>query len=404
MKRPFRRSGELPRWRVAASSVALAALIVGRSPANAATPTLVISPVQAAPGQTVTASGTEWDEGLGDVRVFAGGSDLLKPAAALATVPPQSGAFATPLTVPELSAGGYRFVACQRCGDVDGYPSASFEFTILATTPTATTSTTVTAPRPIVTAPTASTGGALPVLAVVIVLVALASWLVLRQRPTAKRRRPGWQPHAEDAERQGPGDRGSWYCHRGTPSVDLRGRRITALPVRLLGPGTGGAREIMVGADVLVVLNRCLDYQRTGADKAVVHDAAAAAAWGTWAAVERALSSVSGRCDAVLWVDVHGSQAACPFTLYQCRRARDSSSHWTQRAAWTGTLTDEKRYALGVLRSVRGAPAVGDAVTAALTDRFVEVVRTVSVDSLLDRVRFDSEWELDLGGLGRITW
>lgn len=189
MNRRFRRSRELPRWGVAASCVALAALMVGLSPANAATPTLVISPVQAAPGQTVTASGTEWDEGLGVVRVFAAGSDILKPSAALATVPLQSGAFSTPLTVPELSAGSYRFVACQRCGDGDGHPSASFEFTILATTLTAATPTTATAPRPTATAPTASTGGALPVLVVVIVLLALASWLFLRQRPTAKRRR-----------------------------------------------------------------------------------------------------------------------------------------------------------------------------------------------------------------------
>jgi hypothetical protein len=189
MKRPFRRSRKLPRWGIAASCVALAALVVGLSPANTATPTLVISPVQAVPGQTVKASGTGWEAGLGDVRVFADGSDILKPAAALATAPPQSGAFATPLTVPELSAGSYRFVACQRCGDVDGYPSASFQFTILATTPTATTPTTVTAARPTVTAPTASAGGVLPVLVAVIVLLALASWLVLRQRPTAKRRR-----------------------------------------------------------------------------------------------------------------------------------------------------------------------------------------------------------------------
>jgi hypothetical protein len=399
MKRPFRRSRELPRWGIAASCVALAALMVGLSPANAATPTLAISPVQAAPGQTVTASGTGWEDGLGDVRVFADGSDILKPAAALATATPQSSAFSTPLTVPGLSAGSYLFVACQRCGEVDGYPSASFQFTITATTPTPT----VTAPPPIVTAPTASTDGAVPVLLVVIVLLAVASWLFLRRRPTAKRRRPAWQAHAEDAERQGPCDSGSWYCHRGTASFDLRRRRITALPVKLLSPGTGGVREIMVGADVLVVLNRCLDYQRTGADKAVVHDAAAAAAWGTWAAVERELISVSGRCDAVLWVDVHGGQAACPFALYRCRRARDSSAHWTRRAGWTATLKDEQRYALGALRSVRGAPAVGDAVTAALTDRFVDVVRTVSVDSLLDRVRFDSEWELDLGGWGRVT-
>jgi hypothetical protein len=186
MKRRFRRSRELPRWRVAASCVALAALMVGPSPANAATPTLVISPVQAAPGQTVTASGTGWQDGLGDVRVFAGGSDIRKPAAALATVPAQSGAFWMQLTVPELSAGSHRFVACQRCGDADGYPSASFEFTILATTLTATTPT-VTAPPPIVTAPTSGTDRVLPVLVAVIVLVALASWLFLR--PTAKRRR-----------------------------------------------------------------------------------------------------------------------------------------------------------------------------------------------------------------------
>lgn len=201
MNRRSRSSRELPRWAIVASCVALAALVVGPSPANAATPTLVISPVQAAPGQTVKASGTEWEQGLGVVRVFADGSDILKPSAALATAPLQSGAFSTPLTVPELPAGSYRFVACQRCGDVDGYPSASFEFTILATTLTA-----VTAPRPTVTAPTAGTGGALPVLVLVVVLLALASWLLLRQRPTAKRRRATHPVDGNPPGRQGVHD------------------------------------------------------------------------------------------------------------------------------------------------------------------------------------------------------
>jgi hypothetical protein len=32
------------------------------------------------------------------------------------------------------------------------------------------------------------------------------------------------------------------------------------------------------------------------------------------------------------------------------------------------------------------------------------VIRTISTDSLLNRVRPDSEWELDLGDLGNVRW
>jgi len=147
-----------------------------------------------------------------------------------------------------------------------------------------------------------------------------------------------------------------------------------------------------------------LDHQWAGSGAAVVRKTAATAARGTWAAIQRELASASGPCDVFLSVDVQGGQATCPFTLYQCRRAQDSTSRWTKRAEWTGKLKDEKSYALGVLRAAGDVPTIGDVVTEALTERFADAVRTISADSLLDRVRLDSEWELDLGRWGRIHW
>jgi hypothetical protein len=103
-------------------------------------------------------------------------------------------------------------------------------------------------------------------------------------------------------------------------------------------------------------------------------------------------------------MDVQGGQVACPFTLYRCRRAQDSTSRWAKRAEWTGKVKDEKRYAVGVLQAAGDVPTIGDVVPEALTERFADVVRAISTDSLLDRIRLDSEWELDLGRWGRIHW
>jgi hypothetical protein len=67
-------------------------------------------------------------------------------------------------------------------------------------------------------------------------------------------------------------------------------------------------------------------------------------------------------------------------------------------------VKDEKRYAVAVLRAAGDVPTIGDVVPEALTERFADVVRAISTDSLLDRIRLDSEWELDLGRWGRIHW
>jgi hypothetical protein len=136
----------------------------------------------------------------------------------------------------------------------------------------------------------------------------------------------------------------------------------------------------------------------------VVCQSAGMAARGCWTEIQRNLALASGPCDVLLSISVQGGQATCPFTLYQCRRAHDGTSHWTRRAEWTGILKDEKSYTVGVLRAISDSPAVGDAVTQALTNRFAVVIRTIATDSLLNRVGFDSEWELDLGDLGSVRW
>ena len=433
-------------WRLAWGIVACSALIIltgGVSPANAAASTLLLSPASASPGQTVTATGTGWDPRFGDVSIFADASDSLDPSAALATATPVQGTFSTILTVPNKPAASYQFFACQRCGDPDRTSfdcCTSSPFTIATpapTPPTAAPAPPTAAPAPPTAAPAPPTAAPVPptaapvpptaapvpptaapvpptaapvpatdgtslVVLVAIALLIAASWFLLRRRPTARRRRSAWQAQAEDAARQEPCDRGSWYCHRGSPHLDLGRRRITALPVEFLGPGTRGGRQIKVGDDVLAALNRSLDHERAGSGTAVVRQAAVPAAQGCWAAIQRELVSMSGSCDVFLAITVRGGQATCPFTLYQCRQARDSTSRWTKQAEWTGRLKDEKSYALGSIRSVSSALAVGDAVTVALIDRFVDVVQMVSMNSLLDRIRFDSEWELEVGGLGGI--
>jgi hypothetical protein len=398
-------------------------------------PALTLSPATAPPGQTVTATGTGWrpaDRG-GEVRIFADPSAVTDPSATpLATATPESaGTFSVPLTVPNKPPGTYRFVACQRCNDPDGGPTAHFFFTItpLTTRPTVSTTVPTTSPRPTVTqprptvtqprptvtqppvvtsspiGPTPSPYPTLAIVLAVLVLLAIALWWFFRQLPTARWRRPTWEAQAEDAERQGPCHGGSWYCHRGSPQLNLRFRRITALPVSIFSSETGRARrQINAGDDVLAALNRCLDHQRAGRGAALVRRTAAAAAWGTWAVIQRELAATGGPSDVFLSIDVQGGQATCPFTLYQCRQAKDSTSRWTRRAEWTGKVKDEKRYAVAVLRAAGDVPTMGDVVTEALAERFADVVRAISTDSLLQRIRLDSEWELDLGRWGRIHW
>jgi hypothetical protein len=288
------------------------------------------------------------------VRIFADRSSVTDPSAVLARATPDSaGTFSVTLTVPNRPPGTYQFIACQRCGNPDGYPSANASFEISPVPPTVSPTVPPTGPPlTIVPSPAAPPDTTLPIVLVVLVLLAaVALWLFFRQRPIARWRRPTWEAQAEDAQRQGPCNRGSWYCHRGSPQLDLRFRRITALPVRIFNSETGRARRhTKAGNEVLAALNRCLDHQRAGSGVAVVRKTAATAAWGTWAAIQRELASASGPCDVYLSIDVQGGQATCPFTLYQCRQAQDSTSRWTKRAEWTGKLKDEKSYALVLLR------------------------------------------------------
>jgi hypothetical protein len=410
----FRGGWGLARWGIVGGCGMLVVLVVGLSPVEAAEPSFSLDSTSGSPGQTITATGTGWIPN-DVVRIFADLSEIRDPSAALASITSDSGNFSVSLTVPEKPAGSYQFTACQSCSAVGGGDPiniASFSFTILVPPPTVPPTNpppTVppTNPPPTVPPiePVSTATPALPILLVAITLILLAaSWWVLR-RPTARWRRPTWEAQAEDEQRHGRCDSGQWYCHRGTPHLDLQLRRISELRVELLNSRSGSERrQIEVGDHVLAVLNRCLDHALAGSEMAMVRQSAVPAAQGCWREIQRNLALASGPCDVLLSTRVQGGQATCPFTLYQCRRTHDATSRWTRRAEWTGSLKDEKSYAVGVLRAISDSPAAGDAVTQALTDRFAVVIRTISTDSLLNRVRPDSEWELDLGDLGNVRW
>jgi hypothetical protein len=125
---------------VAAGLVFLAtAMLVSNAPhALAQGPELVIDPLGAPAGWQVVVSGSGWDPSLGRVSVFSSIDDVNSPTPS--PIPPSSpspsptpdanGSFSTTYVVPFLTPALYTFVACQDCGDADGFPEARGSFTI----------------------------------------------------------------------------------------------------------------------------------------------------------------------------------------------------------------------------------------------------------------------------------
>jgi hypothetical protein len=102
-------------------------------------PQLSLVPTSGGPGAGVVASGSGWLPDV-EVLVFADRSEITEPGAALARrSADEAGTFSASFAVPQRDRGAYQFIACQRCGDPDGYPQASASFRITAVPPTTTT-------------------------------------------------------------------------------------------------------------------------------------------------------------------------------------------------------------------------------------------------------------------------
>ncbi|HEX6329966.1 MAG TPA: hypothetical protein VF129_01565, partial [Actinomycetota bacterium] len=77
-------------------------------------PTFELLPPAGAPGETLRAVGEGWDPERGRVRLFIGAASTTDEPDELARVRPD-GTFEASLVVPELEAGAYTVLACQRC-------------------------------------------------------------------------------------------------------------------------------------------------------------------------------------------------------------------------------------------------------------------------------------------------
>lgn len=97
---------------------ALVILGLCSSQASAASPAVSPDPDSAPVGEAVAATGSGWDPSVGDVSIFAEEAEVADPSAALVTATPDAdGSFSVALPVPDMPAGTYAFVACQRCDD-----------------------------------------------------------------------------------------------------------------------------------------------------------------------------------------------------------------------------------------------------------------------------------------------
>ena len=136
--------GNRSRFRRLAVGAALvfvtAAALLPSPAARAQGPEASIQPAGAPPGWPVVVSGSGWDPSFGAVSVYGSIDDvgssssapLAQPSPTSSPTPDADESFSVSLVVPSLAPGPYTFVACQDCGNVDGYPLARVPFTVVA--------------------------------------------------------------------------------------------------------------------------------------------------------------------------------------------------------------------------------------------------------------------------------
>ena len=97
-----------------------------------ARPRLSLTPDHGRQGETVTAAGSGWQPGGGQVELFASETDSTDGTPPLLTVEPEeAGSFVVPLPLPSTSSGQHTLFACQRCGTATAL-TATAPFTISA--------------------------------------------------------------------------------------------------------------------------------------------------------------------------------------------------------------------------------------------------------------------------------
>jgi hypothetical protein len=84
-------------------------------PTAAVEPSLALDPEEAGPGERIQALGSGWDPTAGRVRIFVDPDPATETEPDERARPGPDGSFDVPLDVPELDAGTYTVLACQRC-------------------------------------------------------------------------------------------------------------------------------------------------------------------------------------------------------------------------------------------------------------------------------------------------
>ncbi len=93
-------------------------------------PALELSDTSGAVGEAIDANGSGWMPELGEVRIFLNPSSTFSEAPLETFTVEEDGTISGTFQVPDVPPDVYELVACQDCGDVDGYPRRSFEFTV----------------------------------------------------------------------------------------------------------------------------------------------------------------------------------------------------------------------------------------------------------------------------------
>ncbi len=108
-------------------------------------PEISIDPTTTSGGSAITVTGSGWDPSLGPVSVYSSIEDVTGPTPSPPLGPPSpspsptpdaTGSFSITLVVPFLPPGPYTVVACQDCGNSDGFPLARSSLIVAPAAPT----------------------------------------------------------------------------------------------------------------------------------------------------------------------------------------------------------------------------------------------------------------------------
>ena len=93
---------------------------VVRIPEEVPEPSIELQPPTTGAGEHITVVGSGWNARAGGVRIYVNPADPLTERPNQTAKPKADGTFTVDLLIPELDAGAYPVLACQRCGRPDG--------------------------------------------------------------------------------------------------------------------------------------------------------------------------------------------------------------------------------------------------------------------------------------------